>query len=804
MVALISLEVENIRSVKKASIKFTRGVNFIHGANGVGKTTILDSIAIALFGTDWLKRRRMRLADLVTIGALQSVVRLRVEVDGSIYVIQRAFNRDKMIESLTYVVDESGRRLAARDRDVTRWVMDKLNIDPATFELLYIRQGELRTILEVNKREELRLDKVLKLEALDKLQDVVLRNIAKRLEYEENATLALLKEARDELSGVEKSINDARARLEGVNRQIKDLEARLSQVKEAQARLEDEERRLISDRERLKALEQALAEAIKELEEVRARRISLEEEAKKASEAEARLRLIEGALSSYDRLRARREELVREINELNARLSQLEVKEAMANELKRRLKDLEEIRLSLRQELEEAEEAQAELSRLNVELKRVSREASRLSELESERASLEAELRHLGEELELLESSREAKCPVCGRPLSSGDKSRLVESIKVKVGEVKSRLSSIEEELAKAREAREIEQEIMVRVSQLQAIAGRISDLRDRLSSIEEQLRSLKEQIKEIEEEVKDLEPIRERVRALNEELNKVNGELNELDRLRDEYVKLSEFKASFRIDELAKVRQSEEALEARVNSISREVEDLRARVSRLSEVEAELAKVKEEASRLEAQVNQLRGVKTQLEAIIKDYEARKASLSQRISERVKAIEDVRARRQALMRIVKAVNDAKPILRKMLLDAVNSELKEVFKAIRRKEALVDIYLTEDYEVMVRRVDGREIPVDMLSMGERSLIALVLRFALVKALLGQIPLMLLDEPTEHLDSEHRRSIANWLKDLSDSVGTLIVTSHVDAFENIADNVIRVELMGQGLESIAYNA
>ncbi|MFP3195493.1 MAG: SMC family ATPase, partial [Caldivirga sp.] len=101
-------------------------------------------------------------------------------------------------------------------------------------------------------------------------------------------------------------------------------------------------------------------------------------------------------------------------------------------------------------------------------------------------------------------------------------------------------------------------------------------------------------------------------------------------------------------------------------------------------------------------------------------------------------------------------------------------------------------------------DGRELPVSMLSMGEKNLVALVLRFALSKALLGDIPIMLLDEPTEHLDSEHRRRVSNWLRDLSEVVDTLIVTSHVDAFENTADNVIRVEVINLRGESVAYNA
>jgi exonuclease SbcC len=81
---------------------------------------------------------------------------------------------------------------------------------------------------------------------------------------------------------------------------------------------------------------------------------------------------------------------------------------------------------------------------------------------------------------------------------------------------------------------------------------------------------------------------------------------------------------------------------------------------------------------------------------------------------------------------------------------------------------------------------------------------MLRYAIARVIMGFIPIFILDEPTEHLDEEHRRRIASWIRSLSNGVRTVIITSHVDALETIADNVIRVGFINDKGESMFSNA
>ncbi len=99
-------------------------------------------------------------------------------------------------------------------------------------------------------------------------------------------------------------------------------------------------------------------------------------------------------------------------------------------------------------------------------------------------------------------------------------------------------------------------------------------------------------------------------------------------------------------------------------------------------------------------------------------------------------------------------------------------------------------LTDDYSIIVHGPNGEE-RVDMLSGGERIAAALALRVGLSRALSGQrLELLILDEPTIHLDSQRRRELVDIIKNLSLIPQTIVVT-HDKEFEEAADRVIEVE-------------
>jgi exonuclease SbcC len=102
----------------------------------------------------------------------------------------------------------------------------------------------------------------------------------------------------------------------------------------------------------------------------------------------------------------------------------------------------------------------------------------------------------------------------------------------------------------------------------------------------------------------------------------------------------------------------------------------------------------------------------------------------------------------------------------------------------------DLMLTDDFNIVLYGPEGEE-SVEMLSGGERISSALALRMGIAKALSGPaMELIILDEPTIHLDAQRRQELVEIIKRLSSIPQTIVVT-HDKEFEQAADRLISVE-------------
>jgi exonuclease SbcC len=699
------IEIVNFKAYAKASFRFGEGVNFVYGANGAGKTSLMEAISVALFGSQWVTRwGGRRWSNFLRRGAAWGEVKMYISHGGREIVVVRRFSEEGTVSSGTYLAVDGG-VVARGDSDVTATLVSKLGLRLDEYaHLLYIRQGELRRILQ----ETDYIDRIFRLDEFDKVDEVV-KDVHDEFRARRERVGGRLEE-------LEKRLPVLRSRLDDLRRRLEEAEKRAEELEEASARFREVERRYLELRERYASL-------VKEREALEKK---LEEAAQLALSAE------------------------KDVEQLEA---ELEAIRKAAEELKSlpEVGDVEKEYFELRQAVATAERVPPEVR--SYDPRSLEETRRRLEEASRRSGEVKTRLALLRDVLRLAQRAEGGRCPVCGSPLSRD----AVQRHELEV-------------LGLERE----EQRLSKLIDQLKAEVRRLEEL-DRL------YHSYKPHL------ALDLSSARRRL-----------AELEALYQKKKEVEKRRAYLTA-QIARKAEVARRLEELKARKAEAERKIQEVN---QRLGELEAELAATAEALKRLEAEYAALKTkheeylaarsvaaeLKRQIAETEKELDALAGELGKAKSEAERLDKALAAARQ--IRVV--LGELKPLMRQTLLKAINEELNAVFLRLRHKEVFKSLQLVETDGGYVIRVNTPTGPIDhnLLSLGEQNLVALSLRVALARALLGQAPFMMFDEPTEHLDEEHRRKIVELVRGLTSIVPTIIVTSHLGEFEEVADVVIQL--------------
>ncbi len=807
MVQLIELQLENVKSIVSGRARLTEGVNFIYGPNGAGKSTILDALAFTLYGTDWLKRVRLRLADLVRVHSKHAIFRLKVRgIDGRIYIIQRVITPEKTIEGSTYVMTEDGKRVAAKDKEVTQFVEKVLNIPLSVFmELLYVRQGELRDILEVSKRTEVKLDRVLKIEALEKLKSECLREARRMIEAHIRKIEGKLSYLTDDIYRKKSELSSILREKETLKIRLEELAKKLEEIRKRKVELEQIIRRIDELKRRQREIETLLNAKLSEVTRLNQLASELESKVSKIETLESKLRELETKISYLEKARQKLEELNAQKTQIELEISKLEHKLKLRKHLERSREDyLREIS-QLERELSELEKCKDKLKLLEKKLSRLEKLRERQDQVRERIYTVKAYMHKIEEELKLLRESEKA-CPLCGRPLTREHLTKLIYEREQKLEKLKKRLiklqevsTKLEKLLSKYDKLKEEYFRLRERIEHEEKIRGRLADLRNRLEDIEREL-----------SELGGLEELAERLRR---EYSLVNAKIEEIEEKTRELEELKKQRENL-LRELAEsyqARHNYESVLQQLTQLSEEIEHLRnehskimSEISLLADQENTYNAILEEEQKLQSEIDSLMG---RIQAFEQQEQKLKADIEARLREKRELeseLDKYISAHRFISKLIDVTERIKPVIRRIFLELLNQELNNMFLEVCHKTAFVGVRVTENYDIYVKRRDGVELHIETLSVGEKNLIALLFRYALAKIVLGYVPFFILDEPTEHLDDEHRRRIAQWIKDISNEVGMIVITSHVDAFETVADNIIRVELINEKGEATFRNA
>jgi len=800
------VELSNFRSISNGKVVLTRGINFIHGLNGAGKSTFLDAVAFALYGSEWARKSGVKLQSFVKLGRGMAKVRVTLAGEDDQYTVQRVIAGDKLDAHQTYIIDGDGHKVAARDKEVTAFIEKMLGIDADLFtRLLYIRQGEIRAILDNDKSGRNRLDSVIKIDALTKLQDSVIKEIRRSIEKDVAALDGQAKELSRQLSVTSTRLKEMEERITRINGELmekekegKELEAKLSELEGEARGLEEKEKEAYTLRIQLSQLmdkEKSLKAKLSRLEnELR----SVVEERKRIEELRKRLDALRPKAERYGELRKREEELRKDHEELG----KLEKEAAIKDD------QLMDIEYELEQEKSEAEELRGEIKELE-EKEKERRETmegarSQLRETENNRAAIEVELKHVETEIELLRRGG-STCPLCGRSLTITEAEELLRKREDKANELRNRLREKTREIEETqRRLRDAEEALNRLRSELSRKRGRLEDLEGRINQEVNKLNQVRGELEDIRNRIERLKPRGEEYEKIEEEIRGIRGEAEEYEKIEEEYRKRMEQLSGHTENEAAMLREQLIEVQREGENITARLQVLEPMLVKAGETKKKLEETKKKLEEVRAMGAELRGALTQLINETEKTRQEESNIRNRLEEARRRLGGLQSSLSTLNMLGDAVEAAKPLIRKAFIDAMNEELREAFTALRHKEAYVDIRMDGDYDIYVKRGDGKEIPLEALSMGEKNLVALIFRYAMAKVILGRIPIIMLDEPTEHLDAEHRAKVAAWLRDISSSIDVVLITSHIDSFENSADNVVRIEAINQMGDTEAANA
>jgi len=440
-------------------------------------------------------------------------------------------------------------------------------------------------------------------------------------------------------------------------------------------------------------------------------------------------------------------------------------------------------------------------------------------DLKKEREGILSDIRHHEKRLENLKIGGD-RCPVCGEPLGKEKREKLIKESLEFLSWAKDRLRALEKGLEEIEDVKNL------------LISKVFPSLEDTTEGLEEFFKNWRERV--LEDLDKVLEEMGEMGRSLKEEKERMEREYGRLVEyyegklkiLREDWARYTNAKAQVEklaknidgveyylkfgeeeIEENLKTLERLKFLKENLENLERDLESLKAGLSleETSEIEGKLKYYEEEIDRVRkrklevvqriAQLERERGevLNKRMQGEGKYGEIRKL---------VVEMEKLKEGLDILESFKEAVERGKGRFISYAKEAFENALNEHFlHFFGFSDHFIRIEVDENFEPIFHTAEGvevkrgRELSVNRvgLSGGQRTALGLVYRLALRRLFPNSPQILLLDEPTTHLDEERRRVVWRILWRISEEKDIqIIAVTHDDAVEEVIskENIIRL--------------
>lgn len=799
-----TLELENIRSFRKADIKFSMGTSLFEGDIGSGKSTILMAIEFALFGLGNQKG-----GSLLRKRANQGSVIFKFETNNKKCEVRRNLirkdNKGPVRQGKGYLII-NGTRWHLSPTEIKEKILEVLNfnepLNPRAQSVIfryavYTPQEEMGYIISQKPDERLQtLRKAFGIEDYKIAAEnatTISHKLKNKIIYLEGQT-ADLPEKKDKLkNSIQKKegydldlievIKDGEKyqnELEIQQKKLRELEKSEYYIKEIKAQIPHLKKQ-IADKDQLvtKYLEEIgdlkeennskLLNKIKELEKLE----------RPTSESEESLKKKKSYLQKF----------VNKRNELTVKLSiikdnKVNVESKLDEQKDKKLTDAEQDKKLLMFQINEQNNLIANKENY---IKKISRDKSRL---EGKKQSIEDKLMNLDKLGDL--------CPICGSNLTYEHKKNLKTERKNKIDSLNNKILELNDDetqnIEKLKCLRTELRDLEKKIDNLKFVMEKIreiDELNNKLDSIKIDIKNLDSNIVLIIETLPDFEKFEDYINYFEELLNKTkkfNENLKDLENIKHQFEK-NKIKIKENEDEICQINTDLSVLKGDLSKFEQESKKLQNILDKTQKAKSSY----EELDKIFQSIKEkIISTKTLIKSLSNDIEG--------IQNEIEEKKELKKQYNNLYEYHLWLNDYFIPTLSLIEKHVMNENHKRFNAEFQKwfDLLMDDStktgkINEDFTPIIEQ-DGFEQEINYLSGGEKTSVALAYRLALnniVKTASSGMEsnLLILDEPTDGFSKEQLYKVRDILNELN--CPQIILVSHERELESFADNIFRVE-------------
>jgi len=366
---LKTLTLVNYRKFKNSVVEFPDGVIGVIGLNGVGKSTIFEAIAWALYGPNAARTS----ADQIKREGASDSEPCRVELEfifeDDKYRIVREMSGKNLSASASVLVND---KLAASGAEiVSKYMQKKLGMDfKSFFTSIFAKQKELNVLSAMNASERRPL--ILKMLGIDELDEVV-KEIRNDKRNKDELIGKLGQDILDEKTGKSK-IDGHTDEIKSLNKKKEDLDDSLKEIKE----------KIQSLKKEVETLEKNCASNKKEYEKIN---------------------LLKEKLTEKRTLFENKKKLDLEIKNLQSKITE---RQKTIDSQRKKTKGFEKLDTDLKEVEKKLKSTDEEIEKL---VKKIEQEKTLVENIEENISEIENKKKNI------LKLGPDAKCPTCERIL---------------------------------------------------------------------------------------------------------------------------------------------------------------------------------------------------------------------------------------------------------------------------------------------------------------------------------------------------------------------------------------------------